>query len=79
MYWSNVKKMCTAHPVLHVSLRFFNSLASAVPIMYLQSMSVYTFVPDLSNLELDNIPMNRKYTYVPDRNKCPTANLMSVF
>lgn len=48
-------------------LQCFNSLGSAVPVIYPQSMLVHMtpFVPDLSNLELDNIPMNRKYTYVP--------------
>lgn len=58
--------MYNAHAVFHLSLRFFNSLGSAVPVMYPQSMLVHTapFVPDLSNLELDNIPINGKYTYV---------------
>lgn len=66
--------MYTAHPVLHLSLHFLNSLGSAVPVMYPQSMLMHTatFVPDLSNLELDNIPMNGKYTYVPAI-KCPNA------
>lgn len=52
--------------LLSLSLQCFNSLGSAMPVIYPQSMLVHTtpFLPDLSDLELDNIPMNGKYTYV---------------